>query len=276
MEIACSDILNTNAIKPTYTKKTTLEYIAAMLFSVSNLEKYWKVEPQGVLHVGAHLAEESESYEKQKWTPIIWVEGQEELVTKLQTRLNPEQHAVFQAYVWDSSGVSLTFKKTSNSQSSSLLEMGSHSIDYPEVLVTEEYRVVTTKLDDILPTGNTFDFVNLDIQGVELKALQGLVKHFSHIQWIYTEVNQKLVYKECTLINDLDAYLKIHNFRRVATRWVDGKGWGDALYVRSEKQIPRRYFLHRMALQSNWRLISFLIRCKRLVAGTRSKEKNLD
>lgn len=242
-----------------------------MLFSVSNLHKYWNVEPQGVLHVGAHMAEEASAYVEQNWTPVIWIEGQELLVTKLRTRLNPKEHTVIQAYVWDSTGVHLTFKKTNNSQSSSLLEMGSHSTDYPDVLVTEEYDVVTQKLDDLLPVGKNFDFVNLDIQGVELKALQGLEKHLPQVNWIYTEVNKKQVYKDCTLIDDLDKYLKHHKFKRVATRWVDTKGWGDALYVTNNRKIPKRYFLHRFVLQSNWRIFSLLIRCRNFVIGERLK-----
>ena len=247
-----------------------------MLFSVSNLQKYWKVEPQGVLHVGAHLAEEAESYEKNRWLPVIWVEGQEELVTSLRNTLDPELHSVIQSYVWDSSKVELTFKKTNNSQSSSLLDMGSHSSDYPDVYITDEYKVVTTKLDDILPKDSVFDFVNLDLQGVELRALQGLAKRLSQIKWIYTEVNEREVYKECTLIDELDDYLSLHNFKRVATRWVAGKGWGDALYVRNDVKIPNKYFLQRTILQSNWKLISLSGKIKRLLNPFQTKYNEFD
>lgn len=83
-----------------------------------------------------------------------------------------------------------------------------------------------------------FDFLNLDIQGVELEALQGIGVYFEKIKWIYTEVNKSEVYKNCALIDDIDAFLKMEGFKRVATRWVKKQGWGDALYVRENVARP--------------------------------------
>lgn len=229
-----------------------------MLFSVTKLSKYWAIEPSGVLHVGAHEAEEAIDYELAGWLPVIWVEGQALLAEKIRTRLDPKFHDVFQAFVWDTSGEVMSFKKTNNSQSSSLLEFGTHADDYPDVKCTEEYTITTSRLDDLLPLNQQFDFINLDLQGVELQALRGLGKKIEKTKWIYTEVNKKQVYKDCTMISDLDNYLNEYNFKRVVTRWVYGKGWGDALYIRKGEKIPSIYILQRFLMQIRWHSDSIL------------------
>lgn len=236
-----------------------------MLFAVSNLRKYWGINPVGVLHVGAHEAEEASDYENESWIPVIWVEGQIDLANKLKTRLDPNLHTVLQAFVWDKSGEVLSFKQTNNSQSSSLLDLGSHATDYPHVKVQEEYTVTTSRLDATLPTVCNFDLINLDLQGVEHQALVGLGDHINKAKWIYTEVNARHVYKNCTLVKELDQYLKHHQFRRVATRWVWGKGWGDALYVHQKVGLPKIYVLQRFYMRLQWLTVSASTKAKQTI-----------
>ena len=235
-----------------------------MLFSVSNLKRYWEINPIGVLHVGAHEAEEAPDYEKENWLPVVWVEGQIDLANGIKARLDAKLHTVIQAFVWDKSGEVLRFKQTNNSQSSSLLDFGSHAKDYPDVKVREEYAVTTSRLDSCLPTHCNFDFINLDLQGVELQALMGLGEHIQKAKWIYTEVNARYVYRNCTLVKELDHFLKQHQFRRVSTRWVWGKGWGDALYVHQRVKLPRKYIVERFYMRLNWLIVS---------ASTAAKQK---
>ena len=236
-----------------------------MLFSVSKLTKYWNVQPCGVLHVGAHEAEEAIDYEHANWLPVVWIEGQAPLAEKIKTRLDSRAHTVFQAFVWDITGEVLKFKQTNNSQSSSLLDLGTHATDYPNVSVQKEYAVTTSRLDEILPLDLEFNFINLDLQGVELQALRGLGNKIKSAKWIYTEVNKRQVYRNCTLVNDLDEFLHQYNFERVVTRWVYGKGWGDALYVRKDVKIPPRYILQRLSMNLNWNLSSMLLIAKHKV-----------
>ena len=74
-----------------------------------------------------------------------------------------------------------------------------------------------------------FNFLNLDIQGTELKVLKGMDQYFNQIDYVYTEVNSDYVYKDCNLINEIDDYLKSFNLERVETYFTDYK-WGDAFY----------------------------------------------
>jgi FkbM family methyltransferase len=208
-----------------------------MLISVENLTKIWKIQPTGVLHVGAHLAEEAEDYAQHNWGKTIWIEAQTSLADQLRKKLDPQFNQVINATVWSEPGLTLQFNVSSSSQSSSLLNFGTHKNDYPDIFVTESYSVTTSTLGEILNSDSEFDFINLDVQEVELEALKGLGARFDNVKWIYSEVNKKEVYENCSDVNEIDRYLQERGFRRIATRWMKGQGWGDALYIRKEQSL---------------------------------------
>jgi len=218
-----------------------------MLIPIIELVEHYNIKPKNILHVGAHLAEESQNYDKYFNVPVIWIEAQPLLCLELKKRLNLRTNTVVEACVLDKDNEILSFNISSNSQSSSLLNFGTHSKNYPGVLVNEKITVKTQRLDTILKGKEIPDFINLDIQGVELKALKSLGTLIDQVQVIYTEVNKKKVYEKCDLIEDVDRYLMKNGFQRIATRWELDAGWGDALYV--NKNIKNRRF-------------SQLVRCK--------------
>ena len=114
-----------------------------MLISVDELHNLWNIRPTGVVHVGAHLAEESKEYEKFNWVPIIWIEAQPSLVEELKKKLDPTFNSVIEAAVWNKSDVELELNVASNSQSTSLLDFGSHESSYPDVTFTNSLKVKT-------------------------------------------------------------------------------------------------------------------------------------
>ena len=79
---------------------------------------------------------------------------------------------------------------------------------------------------------NNINFLNLDIQGAELKALKGLGKYIDNIDYIYTEVNTEKVYKDCALMSEIDDFLKEKGFERKCEAIYKQYGWGDAFYMR--------------------------------------------
>ncbi|CAN1484506.1 fkbM_fam, methyltransferase, FkbM family [Candidatus Nanopelagicaceae bacterium] len=224
-----------------------------MLISINELVNDWNVNPESVLHVGAHEGEESTEYERHNWTPVIWIEAQPKLVQQLREKLNPVNHTVIEAAVFNVDDIELEFKISSNSQSSSLLNFGTHSRDYPEITFVEKLKVKTSRLDTILESGNIPEFINLDIQGVELPALESLGDLINKVRFIYTEVNRIGVYEGCSLIGEIDDFLNSHGFKKLTSRWHYLEGWGDALYVRKE-QKPQSIV---QLLRSKFRLIMF-------------------
>jgi hypothetical protein len=90
-------------------------------------------------------------------------------------------------------------------------------------------------LGDILAKYSTLkhNFLNLDIQGAELKALKGMETYLGDVEYIYTEVNCDSVYLNCAQVTELDEYLAKWGFTRVETSWCENYKWGDALYIKN-------------------------------------------
>lgn len=194
------------------------------------------LNPLGVLHVGAHEAEESGEYLRNGFADrnrIIWVEAQPNLAAKLESSLDKKVHRVYCAVAWDITGVKKVFNLTSKSASSSLFELEKHREIYPEIDVVKKIEVTTVRLDSILTEDDIFDFVVLDIQGAESQAIAGLGHWINSVNWIYTEVSKKELYKGATVFRDLETQMKFLGFSRVFTAWDRRAGWGDALYART-------------------------------------------
>ena len=227
-----------------------------MLFTVSELKRCWGVQPNGVLHVGAHLGEEASEYEEFGWGPVIWVEAQPKLAEKLKSKLDPNRNSVILAAVWDFDDIKLNLHVASNSMSSSLLELGSHSASYPEITYIDEIQVETKRLDSILSSKDMPNFVNIDIQGAELPAIKGLGHLINKVDYIFVEVNRREVYKNCTIVSELDSFLSENAFKRITTRWYFKQGWGDALYIRRNVMKTRNLgqILGSMSRTSNFYL----------------------
>jgi FkbM family methyltransferase len=200
-----------------------------MLFPLSDCVKNHGIKITGVLHVGAHTGEENDAYlaEGVPQSSIYWVEAIPELCTTLSHRF-PN---VIQAVVSDTVGP-VEFKITNNLQSSSILELKTHLIEHPNIDVIRRIQTTSVKLDTLVEQYNIkADFLNMDIQGAELKCLKGFEKGLGMINAIYAEVNEKELYAGCALLPELDTWLAERGFVRVDIKMTQ-HGWGDALYVR--------------------------------------------
>ena len=81
---------------------------------------------------------------------------------------------------------------------------------------------------------NNINFINLDIQGVELRALKSMEKYLHYVDYIYTEVNTEEVYKNCDKIEDLTEYLLNFGFKLADARIYKQFGWGDGFYIKEK------------------------------------------
>lgn len=233
-----------------------------MLIAVMDLVKNYNVSPKTVLHIGAHLGEESSDYDAYFNTAVIWIEAQPKLCEKLKRDLVAETNLIIEACIFDEDNKLMSFNLSTNSQSSSLLEFGTHLSKYPDIKVIETFKIKTKRLDTIFADRIIPDFINLDIQGVELKALKSLGILIDQVKFVYTEVNRKPVYKDCDQIQEIDRYLKLKGFRRLATRWVIEGGWGDALYVRNGHR--RRNLIQFLRCSISW-IIFYLRQIKNIL-----------
>lgn len=187
----------------------------------------------GVLHIGAHECEELADYKAQgvQEENIAWIEAQVELVNKMKEKgvKNIFSHCILDVET------SVPFWKTNNGQSSSVLEFNTHAKNYPNIHITGQDMVETITLKHFLdknPAFAKFNFWNLDIQGVELRAIRSAEHYINNVDAIYTEVNIEDVYEGCDQMTDITEYLKEKGFALAAQYIYKELGWGDALYVR--------------------------------------------
>lgn len=214
--------------------------------------RLYNVRPKGVLHVGAHNAEEVSEYLANGFAnqnPLIWVEAQPDLVKNLRSRLDPKTNKVYEAVAWNESKVALTFKVTSKTASSSVFDLGEHKSIYPDIDIESTYQVLTTRLDEVLSPSDIFDFLVLDIQGAEYEAIEGLGSRIKDVKWVYTEVSKNKLYKDAYLFKDIERLMQSLGFKRVFIAWDRRAGWGDALYVR--KSIHKINLNQRMLIRAN-------------------------
>jgi len=144
-------------------------------------------------------------------------------------------YQIYQAVVSDTDNESVSFKITNNGQSSSILELETHLKHHSHIYVVKEIEQKTITMKTFIDANNfnmhNYNFINLDIQGAELKALKGMGEYLEHVDYIYTEVNQEYLYKNCALLHEIDEYLEKYGFRREILKMTEFK-WGDAFYVK--------------------------------------------
>ena len=236
-----------------------------MLIPVQVLKKFWGVNPKTIVHVGAHNAEELEEYKLAGWGPVTWIEAQPQKASDLLLRI-PSNHRLIEAAVWDIAGVDLHLNIMTNTESTSLLNLGTHAAEHPTVRLSHTIPIKTKTLTELLNGSPAPELIALDIQGVELRAMKGYGNKISEVKWIYCEVNKAELYEGCCLISEIDEYLSQFGFARAVTRWTT-HNWGDALYE-NKNLVSSRSIIHRLsalALYTAWGIRSSLTRIKSLI-----------
>lgn len=202
-----------------------------MLIPLHALVEKYNIQFKGILHVGAHECEEINDYERYiQRNKILWIEALPDKV-EISKQRYPNvliEHAVVSDVV-----ETVKFNVSNNGQSSSILEFGLHSTFHPGVHYVGHYNATTKMLKDIICNYDIdYNFLNLDIQGAELKALKGMEPYLHKVDYIYSEVNSDYVYKNCALVGEIDEYLLMFGLHRVETVWWGECRWGDAFYIR--------------------------------------------
>jgi FkbM family methyltransferase len=204
-----------------------------MLIPLDTLFSKYNIQLNGILHVGAHECEELSVYEKHlDRSQILWVEAIPAKVALCKSRY---PGLLIENAIVSDTIETIRFNVANNGQSSSFLDLGLHAKFHPEIHYVESFNHSTSLLKDILPNYDiVFNFINLDIQGAELRALKGMESYLPLIDYIYTEVNEDYVYTNCNLVTELDEYLAKFGFHRVETIWYGDCKWGDAFYIRDK------------------------------------------
>lgn len=210
-----------------------------MMISFDYLVNKYNLDINGVLHLGASTGQERDVYKTYCKGWVIWVEAIPSVYLDLQQNIKsyPKQTA-YNACLSNVDGDEVVFNVSNNeSQSSSILELGVHALIHPEVHYVEQIAMKTQRIDTLFKDVDVSDinFLNVDLQGAEHLAIEGMGDLIKNIDYALLEVNMKETYKGCMLIDDLDYFMLQRGFERVETGdWV-AETWTDALYIRKYK-----------------------------------------
>lgn len=207
--------------------------------NLNQLVHKYDLNIKGIIHGGAHHAEESDIYEQIGVSNVVWIEANPDkcniATQKVKHLVN---NKIINSAILDISDEEVTFNITNNGESSSLLKLKEHKKFYPNIDIVQTIRVRTKTIKKIFEDEQLditqYNFLNLDLQGIELKALKSLENFIDHIDYVYTEVNRSELYENCDTIDEIDAFLKTKGFERFETEWTHAE-WGDALYIRLPK-----------------------------------------
>lgn len=193
------------------------------------------VERRGVIHIGANDGEECVLYNKAGFKKVIWFEPIKEIYLKLRKNISfyPNQIA-FNMGIHDTLSSAIIHVASNEGQSSSILEFGTHKKLRPDITYIRDEEIMLARIDELFNQEyiKQFNFAVIDVQGVELNVLKSFGELLHKFDYIYTEVNTEESYKGCSLMSEIDEYLKQYNLHKVKY-FVDKKWhWGDAFYKR--------------------------------------------
>lgn len=200
-------------------------------------EKY-NINPNGIIHVGAHLMEERENYLSKGIDNIIWIEANPKIFNMI--KFDSDKELFFNYAISNKDNEICELNVTNNGQSSSILELDKHKLYHPSIYVTEKISVTSKTLDVLFEENNidvkNYNFLNIDIQGAEYLAFLGSNKTLEKVDYVYSEVNEGTLYKDCGLISDIDNLLSKYGFKRVETDMSPWE-WGDAFYIKEKNNL---------------------------------------
>lgn len=194
-------------------------------------------KPKGIIHAGSHIAEELPIYVKHNINNRCWIEANPVIFAKMK-EIVPSEDDTINVAVTDEDAI-MDFNLMSNGQSSSLLKFKTHLTRYPKIKPSGVIKVEGRKFDSLIDYRlldiKKYDFLYMDIQGAEYKALKGFKEYIHNINYILSEVNYEELYEGCMLIGEFDKYLLDLGFVKQWATIYESVGWGDAYYKKVNK-----------------------------------------
>jgi FkbM family methyltransferase len=203
-----------------------------MILSFPDIVKKYTMNISGVIHIGAHYGEEINSYLNQGVKDIVLFEPLLENFNVIERNVsNLDANIIGHQVALGNENRNIQMHLASNNlESSSILKPKLHLIQHGHITFNGTEEVEMKKLDDF--NYQTYNFINMDVQGYELEVLKGATETLKFVDYVYCEVNRDEVYEGNAMIEDIDNFLQQYNMKRVETSWWDDGNWGDALYIK--------------------------------------------
>tara|TARA_R110002012_G_scaffold311860_2_gene521659 strand:- start:3280 stop:3891 length:612 start_codon:yes stop_codon:yes gene_type:complete len=202
-----------------------------MLLDFNKIKQKHNMDINGVIHIGGHHGQEFKIYVENNIENIMFFEPVPSTFKILKENIGDKAILHNVALGNENKKIEMYIETANKGQSSSILEPGLHTIQYPHITFDNKLEVDMVRLDDFIEESTDYNFINIDVQGYELEVMKGAINTLKNVDYIISEVNRDEVYINCSRVNELDSFLSDFGFNRVETTW-DGFTWGDALYVK--------------------------------------------
>ena len=195
----------------------------------------------GIMQVGANTGQEVplfEAHDVQFATLIEPLDGPFAALKAHAAHL--PGYVMVQALCSDTDGDEVDFHLASNNgESSSILKPTRHLKDHSWVTFPQVVRVKTVTLDSVAQLVSSYrpevcaatNMLYMDVQGAELKVLQGAAQVLNSVCYIYTEVGVGGSYEGDVELIDLMKFLRPYNFK-IYDLQSEHFGFGNALLVK--------------------------------------------
>ena len=205
---------------------------------------HWNIDPikemsipmRGVIQVGAHYCQEYNDFINNGIKNMVLIEPLSANYKKLlESWPFPKDGSVitFNTAIGNYTGDVVMNVETANwGMSSSVLEPGLHLETYPKITFDTKETVGIDRLDNLPIVRHLYNVLMVDVQGYEIEVFKGAVETLKYIDIIFSEINTKEVYRGCTKLPDLNAFLSDHGFQNIHTHEYANIGYGDAIYIR--------------------------------------------
>tara|TARA_B100001250_G_scaffold390786_1_gene391056 strand:- start:1223 stop:1954 length:732 start_codon:yes stop_codon:yes gene_type:complete len=202
---------------------------------LSNFLEEFSKEINGIIHVGAHSGQEVKQYVQYK-NKIILFEPQKDIFNELVQNVNNYENIYCYNFGLGSKNEKKTIYRSEGNKglSSSVLSPELHLLVQPNISFEDTEEIKIKRFDSL--NIDTLNFLTLDVQGFELEVLKGFGEELKKVEFIFTEINTKFLYKNNALVADIDKYLKNYNFIRVYTNVDCFNYFGDAFYVKKNNK----------------------------------------
>jgi FkbM family methyltransferase len=206
-----------------------------MVISLDKLIQQYKLQINGVIHIGANDAKEYKDYVKAGIPNMMFFEPIQDNYKRLVASLpkQPNIRTYNLALGNEMKEVEMFVETVNCGQSCSILEPLKHLEQYPKIVFDKKETVRMIRLDHIPFNRDLYNMINIDVQGYELEVFKGAENTLPFIDIIYSEINIEEMYKNCVRLTELDLFLRDYEFTRVAID-THNKTWGDALYLKQK------------------------------------------
>ncbi len=202
----------------------------------------------GVIQVGASIGEEVPEWERYEIKNQVFIEPIPHLFPDLEARAKKQHHnpnvRCYKVALSDYDGEGDFHISSRSFCSSSLLPFHKDAVYYGQTF--REYttlKVPVKKLDTLVAEENlavpsAYDLLYVDVQGAEHKLMLGAERTLPFFQFVFVEVNLKVLYDGVTLWDEFDRFMKQKGFRLVDFRNLEGSAGaqGEAFYQQTKQR----------------------------------------